>query len=119
MVKDQRPDLATCSDPVTAAMIEAPTPSSFFEDGSDGRACARASGIEQNAENPFTITCSATARSPCTTPMPATSVFKPLLLIMLVFILENRPFRTSQNPPQGDFRVCLRRRGPHDCPLQP
>ena len=25
MVKDQRPDLSTCSDPVTAAMIEAPT----------------------------------------------------------------------------------------------
>ena len=60
MVKDQRPDLSTCSDPVTAAMIEAPTLfKSFFEEGSDGRACVDKC-IAQNAANPFTITCSST-----------------------------------------------------------
>ena len=60
MVKDQRPDLSTCSDPVTAAMIEAPTLfKSFFEEGTDGRACVDKC-IEENAANPFTITCSAT-----------------------------------------------------------
>ena len=70
MVKDQRPDLSTCSDPVTAAMIEAPTLfKSFFEEGSDGRACVDKC-IEQNAANPFTITCSATETLRCTTTCP-------------------------------------------------
>ena len=41
-------------------MIEAPTLfKSFFEEGSDGRACLDKC-IAQNAENPFTITCSST-----------------------------------------------------------
>ena len=45
---------------VTGPDQEAPTLfKSFFEDGTDGRACVDKC-IAQNAENPFTITCSAT-----------------------------------------------------------
>ena len=61
MLRDQRPDLSTCSDPVTAAMIEAPLLfKSFFEEGSDGRNCVDLC-MAANVANPFTISCSSEA----------------------------------------------------------